>query len=129
MITTTQDQARRIAQWQIMAGWLTVMATLVARLTTVYWQLASGPIDSPRFGQAILKSALLIAVVVWYRRALWPSHLMLAVWPIGFLYAWLQLHTSPSILAVGLLVGTGLFLGMRGTRTLRALDAHPAPAV
>ena len=122
------DQARRFAEWQVMVGWLTAIATLVARLTTFYGQLLVGPIDSLLFGQAIVKSAVLIAVVVWYRRTLWPSHLMLAVWPISFLYAWLEFHASPAILAVGLVVGAAFFLGARGARTVRALDRRTAPA-
>ena len=123
------DRSERLAQWQVNAGWLTAIVMLVARLTTVYWQMSSGSLNAVLFGQAVLKSVILIAVVVFYRRAQWPSYLLLAVWPIGFVYAWLEAHASLPVLALGLFVGIGLFLGVRGTRTLRALKARPAPAV
>lgn len=108
-------------------------ATLIARLITVYLQLtAAGSLDPTLFGQAVLKSGILILVLVLYRRYAWPSLLMLAVWPIGFLYAWLgPPHATPRVLAFGLLVGLGFLVGARGVRSLRrvrALESSPAVA-
>ena len=114
-------------------GQLTVAATLVARLITVYLQLtAAGALDPLLFGQAVLKSGILILLLVSYRRFVWPSMLMLAVWPIGFGYAWLgPPHAAPPVLIVGLLIGVGFFIGAHGVRLLRrvrALESSPAVA-
>lgn len=127
------DRTRTRAEWEITVGQLTVAATLVARLVTVYLQLrAAGSLDMILFGQAALKSAVLILALVLYRRFVWPSLLMLAVWPIGFLYAWLGApHATLPVLAVGLLSGIGFFIGAHGVRSLRrvrALDGCPAVA-
>jgi len=113
----------RIAKWEVLAGWVTAIGMLVARLVTVYLQFSRASVDPVLVGQAILKSVVLIVVVALYRRAQWPSYLLVAVWPIGFLYAWLVARAPLPVLAVGLLVGVGFVLGMRGTRTLRALNA------
>ncbi|HKW46917.1 MAG TPA: hypothetical protein VJN70_05710 [Gemmatimonadaceae bacterium] len=127
------DRIRSRAEWEITVGQLTVAAILFARLITVYLQLtAAGPLDPTLFGQAVLKSGLLILVLVLYRRFAWPSLLMLAVWPIGFLYAWLgPPHATPRVLRVGLLIGAGFFIGTYGVRSLRrvrALESSPAVA-
>lgn len=123
------ERSERIAQWQVLSGWFTAIAVLLARLSTVYLQLSRQSVEPVLLAQAILKSAILIVVVVFYRRAEWPSYLLLAAWPVGFVYAWLAADASLPVLAVGLLVGFGFFLGVRGTRTLRALKARSAPAV
>lgn len=125
------DRTRTRAEWEITVGQLTVAATLVARLITIYLQLrAARSLDPILFGQAVLKSGILILVLVLYRRFVWPSLLMLAVWPIGFLYAWLGApHATAPVLALGLLIGLGFFLGAHGVRSLRrvrALDSSPA---
>ena len=127
------DRTRTRAEWEITVGQLTVAATLVARLVTVYLQLrAAGSLDPVNFGLAVLKSGILILVLVFYRRAVWPALLMLIVWPIGFLFAWLgPAHASLPVLAVGLLVGVGFFIGEHGVRSLRrvrALESSPAVA-
>jgi hypothetical protein len=127
------DRTRTRAEWEITVGQLTVAATLVARLATVYLQLtAVRSLDPIVFGQAVLKSGILILVLVLYRRFVWPSLLMLAVWPIGFLYAWLGApHATPPVLAVGLLVGVAFFIGAHGVRSprrVRALESSPAVA-
>ena len=125
------DRTRSRAEWEITVGQLTVAATLVARLITVYLQLrAAGSLDPILFGQAVLKSGILILVLVLYRRFAWPSLLMLAVWPIGFAYAWLgPPHATPRVLAVGSLIGVGFSIGAYGVRSLRrvrALERWPA---
>lgn len=123
---------RRVASWEVTLGQLTVALTLIARLTTVYWQLHRRPFPVEIFLESVFKSALLIAVVLLYRRQLWPSHLMLAVWPIGFLYAWLGLHAPPRGLALGVAIGIAFALGAHGARTLRrvrALDRSVVAAV
>lgn len=119
------DHTRRRAQWEVTVGQLTVAATLAARLMTVYWQLtANGPLDPVLFVQAVFKSGLLIAILLLYRRFAWPSLLLVAVWPIGFLYAWLgPPHATPRILAVGLVIGFCFLVGAHGVRTLRGLRA------
>ena len=127
------DRTRTRAEWEITVGQLTVAATLVARLITVYLQLAaSGSLNPILFGQAVLKSGILILVLVLYRRYVWPSLLMVAVWPIGFVYAWLGApHATPPVLAVGLLIGVGFLVGAYGVRSLRrvrALESSPAVA-
>ena len=114
-------------------GQLTVAATLVARLVTVYLQLtAPRSLDPILVGQAVFKTGLLLLVLVVYRRFAWPSLLMLALWPIGFLSAWLgPAHATPRVLAVGLLTGVGFFVGAHGVRSLRrlrALESSPAAA-
>ena len=124
------DRTRLRAEREITVGQLTVAATLVARLITIYMQLrAAGALDPILFGQAVLKSGILILVLVLYRRFVWPSVVMLAVWPIGFLYAWLGApHATPPVLAVGLVIGVGLFIGAHGVRSLRrvrALESSP----
>jgi hypothetical protein len=125
-------RVRRAAQLQLWAGWATAAGTLVARLTTVVLQLSSGRLDPADFGLAIFKSGLLIAVVVCYGRHRWPAYLMLGVWPFGFILGWQLAHAPPPVLAVGVVIGVGSFLGARGARTLhrlRALERTPAPAV
>ena len=127
------DRTRARAEREITAGRFTVAATLVARLITVYLQLRTATsLDPVLFGQAVLKSGVLILVLVLYRRFVWPSHLMLAVWPIGFLYAWLGAPHAPApVLALGILVGVGLLIGAHGIRSLRrvrALESSPAVA-
>jgi hypothetical protein len=105
---------------------------LGARLTTVVWQLNEGSLDPARFGQAVFKSGVLIAVVLLYHRYRWPAYLMLAVWPFGFVLAWALAHAPPRVMALGLLAGIGFSLGARGVRslhTLRTLERPSAPAV
>lgn len=114
-------------------GQLTVAATLVARLVTVYLQSTAGrSLDPVLFGLAVLKSGILFLALVFYRRSVWPALLMLTVWPIGFLYAWLGApHANLPVLAVGLLVGVGFIVGEHGVRSLRlvrALESSPAVA-
>ena len=122
------ERARRVATWHATIGWLTALAQLAARLVTVYWQLGDGARDPVLLAQALLKSGLLIVAVAVYRRRLWPSHLLLAVWPVGFVYAAAVQRVPPAVLALGLLTGVGYLLGARGMRTLRALDRRHAPA-
>jgi hypothetical protein len=122
-VSPTVARTRQIAEWEVTVGQVALTAQLLARLTTVYWQLSGGPLQLERFVQATGKSILLIIMVVLYRRYLWPSHLALAVWPIGFLYAWLGLHVGPPILAVGVVLGAAFFLGAHGVRTLRRARA------
>ena len=122
------DHKRR-AEIEVTVGQLAGAATLVARLITVYLQLtANGSLDPILFGQAVLKSALLIAILLFYRRFAWPSLLLLAVWPIGFVYAWLgPPHATLRILAVGMVVGLCFLVGAHGVRTLRRLRALERP--
>jgi len=124
------DRTRRRAELEISVGQLTVAATLVARLVTVYWQLtAKSALDPVLLGQALLKCGLLIAILVLYRRLVWASILLLTVWPIGFLYAWLgPPHATPRVLALGLLVGVCFFIGAHGVRTLRRIRALEDPS-
>lgn len=127
------DRTRSRAEREITVGQLTVAATLVARLITVYLQLrAAGSLDAILFGQAVLKSGIVILVFVFYRRFVWPSLLVAAVWPIGFVYAWLGApHATPLVLAVGLLIGAGFSIGAHGVhslRRIRALESRPAVA-
>jgi len=132
MNPTPAERAKRIAQWEMWAGWGTAAAMLVARLTTVAWQLGSGPLDVSRLGLAVLKSVVLVAVVLLYPRHRWPAYLMLSVWPVGFVSAWVLAHAPPAAMAVGVLVGIGFLLGALGVRTLhrlRALEQASAPAV
>ena len=132
MTPTDLVRARRIAEWQLRIGWATAAVMLIARLTTVALQLARGLLDPADFGLALFKSGLLIAVVLLYRRRVWPAYLMLAVWPFGFVLAWVLAHAPPSVMAVGLLVGIGSALGARGVyalRRLRALDGASTAAV
>ena len=117
------SHAWRAATWQMRIGWGAAAATLVARLTTVVWQVSGGPLDPVRLGLALFKSSLLIAVVLCYGRYRWPAYLMLAVWPFGFLLAWQLAHAPPPVMAVGLLVGVAFFLGARGVRIRHALRA------
>lgn len=127
-----RGRARRVAQWQLRLGWAVAGATLVARLTTVGLQLSRGRLDPVDFGLAIFKSALLIAVVVYYGRYRWPAYLMIGVWPFGFILAWRFAHAPPAVLGVGILIGVALFAGARGAHALhrlRTLDRAPAPAV
>ncbi len=127
-----QKRALRAAERNVVIGWATALAMLVARLVTVALQFSRGTIDVADVGLAVFKSALLILVVVFYRRHAWPAYLMLGVWPFGFVLAWWLAHAPPSVMAVGLLVGVGSFLGVRGVRAvraLRALDSGPRPAV
>ena len=129
---TDLDRARRTAQWQLWVGWATAAAMLIARLTTVLFQLNRGRLDAADFGLALFKSGLLIAVVLFYGRHRWPAYLMFGVWPFGFIMAWWLAHAPPMVLAVGLVVGVTSFLGARGARNLHALRAlkhTPAPAV
>jgi hypothetical protein len=81
------------------------------------------------FAQATGKSLLLIAMVVLYRRYLWPSHFILAVFPISFLYAVFGLHVSAPVVAVGVVMGVGLLLGAHGMRSLWRLRAMDGPVV
>jgi hypothetical protein len=127
------DRTRIRAEREIIVGQLTVAATLVARLVTVYLQLTvARSLDPVLFGLAVLKSGLLILALVLYRRSVWPALLMLAVWPIGFLYAWFgPAHASLPVLAVGLLVGVGFLIGEHGVRSLRlvrVLESSPTVA-
>ncbi len=127
------NRARIRAEWEITVGQLTVAAILVARLVTVYLQLrAAGSPNPVDFGLAVLKSGILILVLAFYRRSVWPALLMLTVWPIGFLYAWLGApHASLPVLAIGLLVGVCFFIGEHGVRSLRlvrALESSPTVA-
>jgi hypothetical protein len=114
-------RARQIADWKITIGQVTVATQLMARLTTVYWQLTGGPLKLEMFVQATGKSILLIVMLVLYRRYLWPSHLILAVFPVGFLYAVFGLHVRAPIIAVGVVIGVGFFLGAQGMRSRRRL--------
>lgn len=123
------NRRRRLASWEVTLGQLTVAATLIARVTTVYWQLDRRPFPVELFFESLFKSALLIAVVLLYRRQLWPSHLMLAVWPIGFLYAWLGAHAAPRVLALGAAIGIAFALGAHGARILRRVGALDRSAV
>jgi hypothetical protein len=122
-------RARRIAEWEVTLGQVALAANLVARLTTVYFQLASGPLNPVMFVQATGKSLLLIAMLLLYRRYLWPSHFILAVFPISFLYAVFWLHASALVLAIGVVMGVGLLLGAHGMRSLRRLRAVDGPVV
>jgi hypothetical protein len=122
-------RARRIAAWEVTIGQVVLAANLAARLTTVYSQLTGGPLNPVMFAQAVGKSLLLIAMLVLYRRYLWPSHLILAVFPVSFLYAVFWLHTSAPIAAVGVVMGIGLFLGAHGMRSLRRLHAVESAVV
>lgn len=123
------DPKRSRAELEATVGQLAVAATLVARLITIYLQLtANRSLDSVLFGQALFKSALLIAILLLYRRFAWPSVLLLAVWPIGFVYAWVgPPHATVGILAAGLLVGSCFLVGAHGVRTLRRLRALESP--
>ena len=114
-------RARRIAAWETTIGQVALAVNLVARLTTVYWQLTAGSLNPVMFLQAAGKSLLLIAMLVFYRRYLWPSHFILAVFPLGFLYAVFGLHVSAPWLAYGVAMGVGLILGAHGMRSLRRL--------
>ena len=132
MNPTDLEHARRAPVWQLRLGWAVAAATLIARLTTVGLQLSRGPLDPVDFGLAIVKSALLIAVVAYYGRYRWPAYLMLGVWPFGFILAWRLAHAPPAVLGVGVLIGVGSFLGARGAHALhrlRALERFSAPAV
>lgn len=132
MNPTDSERARRVAHWQLRVGWATAAAMLVARLTTVVFQLSRGRLDPADFGLAIAKSALLIVVVALYGRHRWPAYLMIGVWPFGFILGWRLAHAPPLVLAVGALIGVTSFLGARGAHTLhglRALERRPAPAV
>ena len=132
MTPTDPARARRIAEWQLRTGWATAALMLIARLTTVVLQLARGRLDPADFGLALFKSGLLIAVVLLYRRHVWPAYLMLTVWTFGFVLAWVLAHAPPIVMAVGVLVGIGSALGARGVyklRQLRALDGTSAAAV
>jgi len=127
------ESTRRLASWQVTVGQATAVAQLAARLVTVYWQLGDGARDPLLLGQAVLKSGLLIAAVALYRRYLWPSHLLIAVWPVGFVYAVAIQHVGLPVVLLGLLAGAGLFLGARGMRTLQRVEklrlASVSPAV
>jgi hypothetical protein len=114
-------RARRIAEWEVTIGQVALAVNLVARLTTVYSQLTGGPLNPMMFVQATGKSLILIAMVVLYRRHLWPSHFILAVFPVGFLYAVFGLHVSAPWVAYGVVMGVGLLLGAHGMRSLRRL--------
>ena len=132
MTPTDPTRARRIAEWQLRTGWATAALMLIARLTTVVLQLTRGRLDPADFGLALFKSGVLIAVVLLYRRHAWPAYLMLAVWPFGFVLAWVLAHAPTVVMAVGVLLGIGFALGARGVyrlRQLRALDGAPAAAV
>jgi hypothetical protein len=124
-ITTGMNlvHARRVAEWEVTIGQVALAVNLAARLTTVYWQLRGGPLHPLMFAQASGKSLLLIAMVVLYRRYLWPSHFILAVFPVGFIYAVFGLHVSALWVAYGLVMGLGLLLGAHGMRSLRRLRA------
>ena len=128
MRSADSERAWRIAQRQLWAGWFVAAATLVARLTTVGLQLSRGRIDVVDFGLAVFKSGLLIAVVYYYPRHRWPAYLMLSVWPFGFVLARTLAHAPPPVMALGLLVGVGFFLGARGARQLHALRTTKASA-
>ena len=131
-LTMDLDRARTRAEYEVTVGQLTVAGTLVARLVTVYLQLTAGRSLAPiLFGQAVLKSGVLLLVLVLYRRFLWPSLLMLAVWPIGFVYAWFgPPHATSLVLTVGFLAGVSFFIGAHGARSLRRVRAlERAPAV
>jgi hypothetical protein len=117
------NHARRVAEWYLRAGWVTAAAMLIARLTTVMLQLHRGRLDPANFGQALFKSGVLIAVVLLYRRHVWPAYLLLAVWPFGFVGACVLTRPPLSVMAIGLLVGVGFALGARGAYTLRQLRA------
>ena len=114
----TLVHARRVAEWEVTIGQVALAANLVARLTTVFRQIAGGPLNPLMFAQATGKSLLLIAMVVLYRRYLWPSHFILAVFPVGFLYAVFWLHVSAPWVAYGIMMGMGLLLGAHGMRSL-----------
>jgi len=124
------DRTRTRAERETTVGQLTVAATLVARLITVYLQLtAANSLDPILFGQAVLKSGTLIIVLMLYRRFAWPSLLMVAAWSIGFLYAWLGApHATTPVLAVGLLAGVGFLIGAHGVRSLRRIRALESSA-
>jgi hypothetical protein len=122
---TDTRRAIQIARWQVMAGWVTVLATLVARLITVVLQLRRSHLDVELFVESLFKSALLFAVAYQYRRHLWPSYLMAAVFPIGFVLTLLNAHPPPTVVALGLAVGLAFFAGARGMHTLRARNAIP----
>lgn len=123
MNPSDSNRPRRIAERQLWAGWATAAAMLVARASTVVLQLNRGRLDPVLFGQAVFKTGLLIVVVLLYRHRVWPAYLMLAVWPVGFVFAWVVVHASPSVLAVGVLVGVGFGLGARGAYMLHWLRA------
>ena len=113
-----------VAEWEIRIGWATAALMLVARLTTVVWQLGR-PLDPVNLGQALFKSAVLVLVVLRYRRQAWPAYLMLGVWPFGFVLAWWFAHPPLAVLGVGLLVGVAFFLGAHGVWTMRRLRQPP----
>jgi hypothetical protein len=70
MISTERGHARRVAYWQVTVGWATALGILLARAITIALRLAGGPLDPLNLGLAISKSALLLAVVLLYRRYL-----------------------------------------------------------
>ena len=124
------DQSRAVlgAQWQVTIGWVTTIGLSVARASTVVTQVAAGSPDPLVLGQAVLKTVILLTCVVLYRTRLWPSLLLFAAWPIGFVFAWIVAKASAAVLLVGVVVGAGLYLGARGALALHALArATPPP--
>ena len=123
MDENARSHALRVARWQVLVGWAVLLATLIARLTTVALQFARSSHDPELLVESIAKSAVLIVLLVLYRRYRWPSYFLLALWPVNFALTWWFARPSRWVLLLGVGVGIAWLLGARGMRTMHRLQA------
>ena len=117
-----QRRAVQIGRWQVLAGWVTTFAMLIARAYTVADQITRGHLDIELFVTSVFKLGILAVLVLHYRRYLWPSYFLIGLWPFGFALTLWFAHPPAEVIALGILVGVAFFLGARGMRTLQTLD-------
>lgn len=125
MDQTARSRALRIAYWQVLAGWAVLLATLIARVTTVVLQFARSSHDTELLIESLLKSVVLFVLVVFYRQHRWPSYFMLALWPVSYALTWWFVHPPIWIMILGLGVGLAFLAGAVGMQTIHRLQTRP----
>ena len=128
MDETARSHALRVARWQVFVGWAVLLATLIARLTTVALQFARSSHDLELLVESLAKSVILVVLLVFYPRHRWPSYFLLALWPVNFALTWWLAHPPLGILLLGVGVGVAWLVGAHGMRTIHRLRTRDGEA-
>jgi len=115
------------AERDVRVGWGTgagiVALRAVALIAFLAGETAVGwPVLAQVLVQLVLAAAFTYGV---YRRHIWAAIGLLIVWGLGYFYSWHALgRLLPPLGVFGLLVWYGLYRGIRGVRSSRALSAQ-----
>ncbi len=120
------------ADRDIMIGWCTgIILTLLRALAVLGIAISPEPVDAFLAAQVVVQAVLAGALTYGvYRQSVSAAVGLFALWAIGFLYSWaVSARLLPPLGILGILLGYGVYRGIRGTRARQRLLASTRPAV